>query len=614
MTTSDPIAGSSGVAMGSTRSASVTAALVRAPAAWIAFVVAVSTIVRVAMGLRVPSPWILPDEILYSDLARSIADGESPAVRGVSAIGWGVVYPALIAPAWALFDDPVRQYHAALAINALVMSSAAIPAYLLGRLFVPRRDAVLVAVLTVLVPSMAYTGVVMTENAFYPLFLWTAFLVARAIRRPTVGSQLLALGSVAVLSATRVQGVVLGGVLVVGLALYALLGPRAERRAYLLRVAPTLAAVAVVLVAAAAALAARGPNASLGSRSGTFDALRPGEVPQWLAYLLGGLVLYVALIPAAASVVVIVRGLRRGAPEAHRLFAAFALPAIVALPVLVALVSASIDVDGRENLNERYVFYLVPLLFLGLAIWVQAGLPRPGLLAGVAVGLCAVLALLVPVHRFEYNAGFQSPGLLPWLGLSSRAALAVAVLAFLAVAAALWLRTRAERAQRLWLVVGVWLTFVAALTVGDNAHLASFTARAFDDRPANWVDRAVPPGESVAVVWRQQQRRSEAEAIGYWLMVTEMFNPTVGDVYRTGPATYYESVLPTVPVSEDPASGRLVRPGGAPLEARYVLVTCRWPVVGKVVASSPYGALRLIEASAPLRVAPRGSCPATARP
>ncbi len=615
MTTSDSVAGGAGVAIrtrSSDGAASLSTGLVRAPAAWIALIVGLSTVVRVAVGLRVHSPWILPDEILYSDLARSIADGDGPAVRGASTAAWGVVYPALIAPAWALLSDPVSQYHAALAINALLMSSAAIPAYLLARLFVPRWDAVLVALLTVLVPSMAYTGVVMTENAFYPLFLWTLFLVARAIRRPTFGSQLLALAAVGVLSATRIQGVVLGGVLLAGIALYVFTGPSAERRAYLRRIAPTLVAVVVVLVTGLAALLARGPNASLGSREGTFDALRPAEVPEWFAYLLGGLVLYVALIPAAASVVVIARGIRRQAPEPERLFAAIALPALVALPAMVALVSASIDVDGRENLNERYVFYLVPLLFLGLAVWGRAGLPRPRVLAGVAVGLCAVLALLVPVDRFEYNAGFQSPGLLPWLAFGSPIALAVAVAAFLAVAAAVWLKSRSETTSRLWVVVGAWMTLVAALTIGDNSHLSVIAARAFDDRPANWVDRAVPPGEKVAVVWRQAPLRKEAEAVGYWLMVTEMFNPSVGTVYRTGPETYYENVLPTVPVVARAGSGRLERPGGAPVEARYVLVTCRWPVAGRVVATAPYGALQLVEASAPLRAAPRGSCPAAA--
>ena len=52
--------------------------LVHAPAVWLALIVGLSTIVRVAIGLGVPSPWILPDEILYSDLARSIAAGDTP--------------------------------------------------------------------------------------------------------------------------------------------------------------------------------------------------------------------------------------------------------------------------------------------------------------------------------------------------------------------------------------------------------------------------------------------------------------------------------------------------------------------------------------------------------
>ena len=158
-----------------------------------------------------PSPWILPDEILYSELAKSIADGAPPAVRGVTALGWGVVYPALVAPAWVLFDDPVTAYHAALVINALVMSSAAIAGYLLARLFVPPRTSLVVAAMTVLVPSMAYTGVVMTENAFYPLFLWTMLAIARAVRRPTVTAQLLVLSCIAVVVATRIQGFALAG-------------------------------------------------------------------------------------------------------------------------------------------------------------------------------------------------------------------------------------------------------------------------------------------------------------------------------------------------------------------------------------------------------------------
>ena len=94
-------------------------------------------------------------------------------------------------------------------------------------------------------------------------------------------------------------------------------------------------------------------------------------------------------------------------------------------------------------------------------------------------------------------------------------------------------------------------------------------------------------------------------------MVAEMFNESVGVVHRIGPPTYYESVLPTVPVNVR-ADSRLALADDSLLDARFVLVTCRAPVIGRVVAASPYDALQLVEATAPVRLAARGRCPATA--
>ena len=241
----------------------------------------------------------------------------------------------------------------------------------------------------------------------------------------------------------------------------------------------------------------------LGRRSGTFDGLRLVEVPQWVAYLAGGLVLYVALIPAAATAMIAVGGLRRRASEAERLFAAVVIPVVASVLGIVAFVSAAIDVDGTENLNERYVFYVVPLLFVGLALWIRQGLPRTRPSAWIVLGACAALALVVPIERLEYNAGFQSVALLPWLPLAdSRALLLVGLAAFLVVAGALWLRSRRDQVARLWLVVGAWMAFVGVLVVADNSDSASFYAQSFDSRAADWIDRAVPDGERVAVVWR----------------------------------------------------------------------------------------------------------------
>ena len=69
------------------------------------------------------------------------------------------------------------------------MSLAAIPAYLLARRVVPARLALLAAVLAVALPSMVYTATVMTENAFYPVFLLAACASCAMLERPTWRAQ-----------------------------------------------------------------------------------------------------------------------------------------------------------------------------------------------------------------------------------------------------------------------------------------------------------------------------------------------------------------------------------------------------------------------------------------
>lgn len=587
------------------------ARVIRAPAVWLAALVGTSTVVRGTIGLRMPSPWVLPDEIVYSELAKSIAAGHRPAVRGVPVFGWGEVYPTLIAPAWALIDDPVTSYHAALAISAFVMSLAAVPAYLLARCFVSRRASLLVAAMTVLVPSMAYTGALMTENAFYPVFLLSMVLIARAVQRPTFERQALALAGLVVVAFTRIQGLALVGAYLVAVAIFAVTGPRSQRGTYLRRFAASglLLLVATIGPVLASVAQGDGPSGWLGSRSGTFAEFDIREVPEWFVYLASDLVLYTAVIPAAATAVVIARGLRRGAAEHVRLFAAVTLPSLAALLGSVALVSASLDVDGRENLNERYVFYVVPLLFCGLALWIREGLPRRKPWTTVIVGVCCLLAVSLPIDRLGYNAGFQSVALLPWLDLSlARVGLALVVATFTVGCGALWVSCRREYAGRLWLVVGGWMVIVGLLTVGSNVSTAQVFEHAYDGRAANWVDRAVPSGAEVAVLW--DERRAPAEQpdlFSYWLMVTELLNRDVGTVYRIGPPTYYETFLPTIPISTG-RNGSFVDAGGRPLELEYVLASCRAPVAGTIVAQAPRGAWRLIAPSPPLRLSSVGMC------
>jgi hypothetical protein len=473
-------------------------------------------------------------------------------------------------------------------------------------MFVSRSASVVVATMTVLVPSMAYTGVLMTENACYPAFVLSVLLIARAVRSPSLVNQAFALVGLGVVALTRIQAIALVGAYLAAVVVYVYLGPASERGAYLRRFIPTAVISVVVSFAPMTASIARGdgPTGWLGSRSGTFDEFHAHEIPQWFTFLLADLVLYVAVAPVAATAIVLGRGLSRRSSEPSRLFAAVALPAILAVLVSVAFVSASLDVDGTENLNERYVFYVVPLLFVGLAVWIHEGMPRPRPWAALTVGLCCLLPALLPIGRLGYNAAFQSVALLPWLRLdASYAVVAALVTAFTLAGGAVWLTCRRDRVGYLWLAVGIWMSFVGMITVISNNGSATNSAFAFHARDADWLDRALPDGASAAVIWR---RGPEARPlpVEFWLMVTEFFNRDFGDVYRIGRPTYYEAFLPTVQVH--PVSGGLARANGSRITPRYVIVTCRTPVVGRVVARAPDARFALVEARQPLELLAKG--------
>ena len=92
----------------------------------------VAVAVQLALGLRVVSPWIMVDELVYSDMARSFANTGHFLIRGAHA-NYGAVYPLLLSPAYALFGSIHDVYEWARVLNALAMCSVVFPAYLLAQ-------------------------------------------------------------------------------------------------------------------------------------------------------------------------------------------------------------------------------------------------------------------------------------------------------------------------------------------------------------------------------------------------------------------------------------------------------------------------------------------------
>ena len=126
--------------------------------AWLTAIVAGSAIVRILLTRQVAAPWIMVDELVYSELAKSFAEHARFLIRGVPTGGYGYVYPILIAPAWRLYSSVPHAYAVAKGINAVIISLTAIPAYFLARRLVGSGLALVAALLAVLVPSMLYAG------------------------------------------------------------------------------------------------------------------------------------------------------------------------------------------------------------------------------------------------------------------------------------------------------------------------------------------------------------------------------------------------------------------------------------------------------------------------
>jgi hypothetical protein len=553
--------------------------------AWLAGIVVFSVAVRYGYGRRMVAPWIMIDELVYSELAKGVADSGRLLIRGEPAGGaYGVVYPLLIAPAYVLFDRVPDAYAAAKAINGVAISLAAVPAYLLARRVIRPGLALFAAGLSVALPSMLYAGTLMTENAFYPVFLCAALALVLALERPTPGRVLVLLAVCAAAFATRAQAVALVPALVTAPLV---LGPRRYRWLYGL----TGAAGALVLLVQA--VRGRSPLDLLGAyRITGEERYDVSEVARWLLYHVAELDLSLAVVPFAALLLLalVFRRLERR----DRIFVAAAGSLSAWLLVEVAAFAS------RHSLRveERNMFYLAPLFLIALLLWIERGLPRPPLPTALAAGTAAVLPALLPFSTLiDTPAVSDTFGLLPWwtvhewgialdrLWLVVLLSCAAAALAFALVPARFAL-----------LLPSLLLLFfaVSIQPVDERTRAASIGAlfQGITRPERDWIDRAVD-GE-VAAVWT-----GETDALT--VLENEFFSRSVGRVYTTGVAV--PGGLAQEPLGHDAATGLLRDSRGRSVRAEYVLVHDSLPLSGTPVARDEVKEMAVLAPAGPLRLA-----------
>ena len=559
-----------------------------------AALVLVAVVARLWVTGWMPTPWILVDEFIYSEYAKSFAAGGHFLVRGTVGPTFGRVYPVVISPAWH-FGPMSTVYELAKGINVVVMTLAVVPIFLWARRLVSPLYATVVVALTLALPAFVYTNTLMTENVFFPAFVLALFALALALERPTMFLQLFMLGTLALAVAVRVQAIVLVPIFVTALVLKILLDLRSSAGRLALRPAaaavrpylPTLGLIVVAAVGYAVWKAAQGLSLTtgLGAYAGAGSNIYSArDAFRWVVYHFAELTLLVGVIPASAFILLfgLAWAKRNGFGPAERAFLATTAASIVWLVIEVGTFASHFSL----RIEERNMFDVAPLLLLALVLWLHRGLPRPSTLTAVAALVPVALLLTLPLDSL-LNVSILSDtfGLIPFWRLATklsggvndaRIVLAAGALAAGVVFAAIPRRIAAP------LTVGAVLAFLIGSSYSVFGGVQGF-AQATDGLTGatnrSWIDDAVPANEQVAFLFGGA---ADPFAESKILWETEFWNRRLSSVYYLGQSE--ATGLPYLAASADPRTGRIAVAGGT--APRYVVAPPTLELVGRQVAAT----------------------------
>jgi hypothetical protein len=565
---------------------------------------------------------VMTDELQYVRLALSAAERHSPlpVIHGQLVGSLNQLYPLLIAPLYGTLDAPTA-FRAAHILNAPLMASAAVPAYLLAREVVDRLAALAVALLSVVLVWMVLSGFLMTEVVAYPAFLWAMLAIQRAVRSGSWRRDLVALAGIALALLARTQFAFLAAVLplaVVGHELgYRPAGGRpdsrrAALRAALLDVVGKHRLLAVVYAAGAVGLALLAVFGSVSSILGSYSvttahgSLLPAGVWESAAAHLDSMAIGCGLLPLVlGGGWALVSLVRPSSARAH----AFAMVTVAAV-LLLALESASFDIrfGGALVVRDRYVFYVVPLLLAGTAALLRER-RRPWI---APIALTVLFA--ATVHSLELppepglwvdsptrilndliaeQAGSLGPnGFVAWTGL------------FVGVCAVLAVRyvPRALLAPSVFGLLLAVSLFTTLRAIDHTLGGASPSGRGMSKDPGvtlDWVDRVIPSGAQAALVPFPSAPSLAADLVLWW--DTEFWNRKVSQAYVDRGGDFRYTPFPTRTLSPDWKTGIVPGTENAP---QYVVVAAHDPRLRFAAhrIGANYG-LEILAPSRPYRVA-----------
>jgi hypothetical protein len=434
------------------------------------------------------TPWVFTDELEWSQISRSIASTGHAARRG-QPIFFKSLYAYVIAPCWWIHST-ASAYAAVKYVNAIVMSLAAVPTYLLARMFISRRSATAVAVLSIAIPGMSYATAIVPEVLAYPWYALSSLLIVRCLARRGWLDYALAAGACIVAGLIRwPQFATVPAAFLIALGALWVTGPRG--RAFRAGWSRGDNFAAIVLGAGVLILFNRVilQHEQIWQVSTQYWKNRMVDLglKAGLAFIVG-----MGILPVIGGFTSLFLRERRGDPR-YRAFVAYFGASILCVAVYTALKAAFLSTIFATLVEERNLIYLSPLMLLGTAIVFES--------RRIDWRVVALVSLFVV--WLIYDKSFQL--LFPYFEAPGFAILAVFTRHFawtiedlrIALVLTLGVGLLALRLRRIpqvgvvaALLVGAWmLTSEIATTVGSDHYSTQFR----NNLPAqlDWIDRRV---------------------------------------------------------------------------------------------------------------------------
>ena len=480
---------------------------------------------------RHSSPWLFTDELELSQISRAVEATGHGARRG-DPYFWQTLYTWLIAPAWALASTTAA-YTVVKYIGVITMTLSMFPAYLLARTVASPRASLVAAIGTAAVPALVYSPMILEEPLSYPYAALAFLVIALALARRTW--YWIAAAVVLSLVGGFIRGElgVLPVVLVLAAGLYALSSEAAKRWRSKFT---TWDWVGAIVLGCGAVIVFSGLVGKFSQSWAIATGHYQGRMLDYGLQAVGALTIGLGLLPVVAALATLAGSRGDERTPARRAFTSLFVSSAVAFCVYTAVKAAYLSTVAFTRVEERNVIYLVPLIFVGTALWIDR--PRVRWLPlAAAVGFVAYLIVATPYQLTTVPAS-DSPGVaiaqMANRNLSfAHGGIENALILVLVVAVALIVAPRLLRGRRraVSVVVAVASLLVIAWCLTGQISAANYSNDESQTliqnfpRPLNWLDKAT---HGKPTLYLGQHLNSGAD-LGIWL--TEFWNRSLKYVW-----------------------------------------------------------------------------------